>query len=269
MGHKISTRGIEADEKKVNTILAWPAPKTAMQTWAFISLVRYLSAFLPGLATHTSVLADLITKEADHKFPKWTEAHQNAFDGIKKLVVSHDCLTTIDLSLMPEYKIYVTTDVSDLGSGAVLSFRKTWETAWPVTFKSMMFKGAQLNYPVHEKEMLAIIRTLTKWRVDLLGVPFLVYTDHKTLKNFHIQWDFSQHQAHWMEFMSQYNAKIVYVKGEDNTVANALSQLPTYEYAEARAKHAYSHCSTDEEDDIVALIFAPENGPYSTAFALS
>jgi len=58
-------------------------------------------------------------------------------------------------------------------------------------FKLMTFKGAQLNYPVHEKEMLGIIRALTKWRVDLLGVPFLVYTGHKTLENFHIQWDLS------------------------------------------------------------------------------
>ena len=92
---------------------------------------------------------------------------------------------------MPDYKIYVTTDASDLGSGVVLSFGKNWETAQPVAFESMMFKGAQLNYPVHENEILAIIRALTKWRVDLLGVPFLVYTDHKTLENFHIQRDLS------------------------------------------------------------------------------
>ena len=87
----------------------------------------------------------------------------------------------------------------------------------------MTFKGTQLNYLVHEKKMLAIIRALMKWRVDLLGIPFLVYTDHKTLENFHIQWDLSWRQARWMEFMSQYDAKIVYVKGEDNTVADALS----------------------------------------------
>jgi len=224
LGHKISARGIEADEKKVDAILNWPVPKTATQTRAFIGLVRYLSAFLPGLSTHTGALSDLITKDADRNFPDWTDTHQVAFDGIKKLVVSRDCLTTIDLALLPEYKIYVTTDASDLGSGAVLSFGKTWESARPVAFESMTFKGAQLNYPVHEKEMLAIIRALTKWRVDLLGVPFLVYTDHKTLENFHLQRDLSRRQARWMEFMSQYNVKIVYVKGEDNTVADALSR---------------------------------------------
>ena len=195
LGHKISAKGIEADSKKVDAILDWPIPKTAMQTCVFIGLVRYLSAFLPGLAEHTGALADLITKDADRRFPKWNEKHQGAFDGIKRLVVGRGCLTTIDFSLMPEYKIFVTTDASDLGTGAVLSFGKTWETARPVAFESMTFKGAELNYPVHEKEMLAIIRALTKWKVDLLGVPFLIYTDHKMLENFHIQRDLSRRQA--------------------------------------------------------------------------
>lgn len=54
----------------------------------------------------------------------------------------------------------MTTDTSDFQSGAVLSFGKTWETACPVAFDSITFKGAKLNYPMHEKEMLAIIRAL-------------------------------------------------------------------------------------------------------------
>ena len=41
----------------------------------------------------------------------------------------------------------------------------------------MTFEGAELNYPVHEKELLAIIRALKKWKVDLLGSPFFIYTD--------------------------------------------------------------------------------------------
>ncbi len=40
-----------------------------------------------------------------------------------------------------------------------------------------------MNYPVHEKELLAVVCALRKWKYDLLGVPFYVYTDHKTLLN--------------------------------------------------------------------------------------
>ena len=84
-------------------------------------------------------------------------------------------------------KIFVTTDASERATGAVLSFGKTWESARPVAFESMTLKGAELNYPVHEKELLAILRALRKWKVDLMGSEFLVYTDHKTLLNFNTQ----------------------------------------------------------------------------------
>ena len=69
--------------------------------------------------------------------------------------------------------------------------------------------------------------------------------------------------------MSQYDAKIVYVKGKDNMVADTLSRLPIYAQAEAEAKHAYSHCLTDEEDDMVASILAPAYSPYTAASAIS
>ena len=56
----------------------------------------------------------------------------------------------------------------------------------------MALKAAQLHYPVHEKELLAIIRVLQKWRSDLLGLPITIYMDHQTLENFNHQKDLSR-----------------------------------------------------------------------------
>ena len=207
--------------------MRWPQPTSAHEARSFLGLVRYIANFLPALAEHTEVLTELTLRSAEKSFPEWNSRYEQAFNGVKKLVTSRECLTTIDHTLMPENKIFGTTDASDTRSGAVLSFGKTWETARPVAFDSMTFKGAELNYPVHEKELLAIMRALKKWRADLVGVPFQIYTDHKTLQNFTHQRDLSRRQARWMEFFSQYDGKIVYVKGEDNTVADALSRLPT------------------------------------------
>ena len=195
LGHHISARGIEADAKKADRIIAWPIPKSATDVRAFLGLVRYLAAFLPSLAEHTCILTELTMKDSEKNFPRWTARHQSAFDSVKSIVTSRECLTTIDLSKLPEYKIFVTTDASDKRSGAVLSFGTDWESARPVAFDSMTFKGAELNYPVHEKELLAVIRALKKWRVDLLGSPFFIYTDHKTLENFTTQRDLSRRQA--------------------------------------------------------------------------
>jgi hypothetical protein len=165
------------------------------------------------------VLQELTTKDCDRHFPAWTEHHQDAFDSIKQLVTSHECLMTIDYDLMDTHKIFVTTDASNYQSGAVLSFGETWESSRPISFDSMTFKGAELNYLVHEKELLVIIQALKKWRSDLLGVPFVVYTDHRMLENFNRQKHLSRHQVQWMEFLSQYEFKITYIAGEENTCA--------------------------------------------------
>ena len=71
-----------------------------------------------------------------------------------------------------------------------------------------------------------IIHALKKWWSDLLGTKFYVYTDHRTLENFDSQKDLSRRQLHWQEFLSQYDMTIMYICGEDNTVADALSHLP-------------------------------------------
>jgi hypothetical protein len=225
LGHHISTRGIELNSSKVECIMNWPVPTSATEVRSFLGLIHYIAAFLPCLADHTVILTPLTTKESRKVFPGWTTEHQTAFDAIKALVVSTDCLTTIDHENPQDNKIFVTYDASDWCTGATLSFGPTWERlSRPVAFNSMQLKGAEKNYPVHEKELLAIIRALKKWHSDLLGTHFYVYTDHRTLKNFDAQKDLSHHQLRWQEFLSQYDVTITYIRGEDNTVTDALSQ---------------------------------------------
>jgi hypothetical protein len=226
LGHHISERGIEPNSSKIAKVLNWPMPKSATDVRGFLGLVRYIALFLPKLADYTCILTPLTTKDAKKNFPDWTPEHQTAFTAIKSLVVSAECLTTIDHECPGDNKIFVTCDASDWRTGATLSFGQTWETARPVAFDSMQLKPAEKNYPVHEKELLAIIRALKKWRSDLLGTHFYVYTDHRTLENFDTQKDLSRRQLRWQEFMSQYDLTITYIRGEDNCVADALSRLP-------------------------------------------
>ena len=79
--------------------------------------------------------------------------HQDAFDTIKGIVASRECLTTINYNDLENNKIFVTTDASNKCSEAVLSFGALWETALPVAYNSMTLKGAELNYLIHEKEL--------------------------------------------------------------------------------------------------------------------
>ena len=226
LGHHISQRGIEPDERKVEKIRNWPVSTSARDVRKFLGLIQYLAAFLPRLAEHRSVLTALTTKEAQKDWPGWTTQHQRAFQNIKDIVLSRECLTTIDHDNMDGRKIFVTCDASDRRTGACLLFGETWETARPVAWDSAQLSQAEKNYPTHEKEMLAIVRALKKFRADLLGTNFTVYTDHRTLECFQGQRDLSRRQARWQEFLAEYDFTIEYVKGEENTVADALSRMP-------------------------------------------
>lgn len=160
-----------------------------------------------------------------------------------------DCLTVINHAKLDTNSVFLTTDASDFATGACLSFSPDWKSARPVVYNSMILKGAELNYPVHKKELLAIIRALKKWHADLSGIPFVVFTDHRTLENFHKQKDLSRRQARWMEFLSQFDLRIVYIKGEENTVADALSRLQASDDTIANAIASATH----------PYVFAPEN----------
>ena len=160
-GHIILGTSIKPNPCKTDRIASWPQPTTATNVRGFLGLTRYVATFLPALAEYTSVLTPLTTKECDWVFLTWTAEHQTAFESIKCLVLSADCLTVIDYK-DKESNIYVTTDASDHRTGAILSFGKTWETARPVAYNSYQLNDTKKNYPIHEKELLAIVKSLKK-----------------------------------------------------------------------------------------------------------
>ena len=211
LGHHVSTHGIEPQLSKCDKIMRWPTPRSATDIRSFLGLVRYIMTFLPKLANHTVILTPLITKDAHKVFPAWTDKHNLAFESIKTLVCSTECLTIVNHLNPGDNKIFLTCDASDWRTGAALSFGPTWEMARPVAFDSAQLLSAKKSYPIHEKELLAIVCALKKWRSDLIGSPVYVYTDHKMLMNFDTQWDLLHRQLCWQELLSQYEIHITYI----------------------------------------------------------
>ena len=78
------------------------------------------------------------------------------------------------------------TDASDKALGAYISQPDEYRRLHPIVFHSQKFLSAELNYEIHNKELLAIIDAFKQWRTYLEGVkhPTLVLTDHKNLISF-------------------------------------------------------------------------------------
>ena len=95
----------------------------------------------------------------------------------------------------------------------------------PLAFYSRKHNKAQLNYTVTEKELLSIVETLKEFRGILLGQKIVIYTDHANLEKVNST-ACSQRAMCWRILLEEFSPEIVYIKGNDNTVADALSRLP-------------------------------------------
>ena len=93
-----------------------------------------------------------------------------------------------------------------------------------MAYHSQQFIPAKINYPTHEQELLAIVDTLAVWRNELMGLPFVVPSDHLSLRAFMMQKNLSRRQARWTEALADYEYTIVYIPGERNTIADAMSR---------------------------------------------
>jgi len=113
----------------------------------------------------------------------------------------------------------VECDASRNGIGVVLM-----QEGRPISFESNPIKGKYLHKTICEKEMLAILHALKQYRPYLMGRHFKVKTNHDSLKYFLEQRLSSEEQQKWVTKMMGYDCEIIYKKGKQNVVVNALSR---------------------------------------------
>ncbi|MBW0463462.1 hypothetical protein O181_003177 [Austropuccinia psidii MF-1] len=110
-------------------------------------------------------------------------------------------------------RAYISENVSDSGKHHI-------------AFKSGKLIPAELNYEIHDKELLGIVWTLKRWRAFLLSLssPFEVLTDHSSLQYFMSSKVLTHSQARWAKFLSEFHFSITYHPGRLATLVDALSR---------------------------------------------
>ena len=118
------------------------------------------------------------------------------------------------------------TDASDYALAAILSIMTKNSEIHPVAFYSRTFSAPELNYDVHDKELLAIFEAFKIWRHYLEGStsPIDVVTDHKNLEYFSTTKVLTRRQARWSEYLSQFNLAICFCPGHLGTKLDALTR---------------------------------------------
>ncbi|KAF1328944.1 Pol protein, partial [Globisporangium splendens] len=240
LGCYVGKAGVRADPEKIKAIADWPIPKNVKDLRKWLGLANYLHKYSHNYAARVRPLTHLLKKDVEWD---WTNDVMNAFIDVKESLVRAPVLALPDHTKA----FSVVCDASDFAIGCALMQKDDDGHERVVSYQSRLLKAAEKNYPVHDKELLAIKYALLKFRVHLLGATlFVVYTDHASLRTAINSPHLSQRMARWLAFFSEFNFRVEYKPGKENVLADALSRRPDYE------------SSVDDSSDALCLERTPD-----------
>ena len=140
----------------------------------FLGFANFYWRFIKGFSIIVQPLIELTCEGMSFQ---WTPFAQHAFDLLKQVFISAHVLLHVD----PTKPFQVETDASDFAMGAILSQSTDDGILHPVAYYSRKFTALEINYPIYDKELVAIVATFTEWRPYLSGAQYRVHviTDHK------------------------------------------------------------------------------------------
>jgi hypothetical protein len=179
-----------------------------------MGLCTYYRKFVKGFSQLCAPLTSLTKKGAF----KWNEEAQMTMGKMKKV------MSTCPVLSLPDFSLPFTLECDALGEGigAILI-----QNRHPLAYESKKLKGPELLYNIYDKEMLAIMHALAKFRQYLVGAWFVVKSNHNSLKYLLEKKDLNERQQKWVSRIQAYDFDIEFVKGKNNVVADALSRRPS------------------------------------------
>ena len=218
LGHVVTPQGIATDPDKIKLVTEWPTPRNLREVRSFVGLCSYYRRYVKDFARVAEPLHGLTRKNVRFQ---WTPACEAAFVKLKL------CLTTAPVLALPtdDDQYLLDTDASDVGLGAVLS-KLTDEGEKPVAYGSRLCSGAERNYNVTRRELLAVIFGLKTFRQYLLGRHFVIRTDHAALQWLKKTPSPIGQQARWVEQIEEFDYTIQHRPGAQHSNADAMSRRP-------------------------------------------
>ncbi|KAF8391034.1 hypothetical protein HHK36_023334 [Tetracentron sinense] len=192
-------------------MVGWPIPKSIKALRGFLGLIGYYRKFVKDYGKICAPLTTLLKKDTF----QWSPATNITFDALKQTMS-----TTLVLAL-PNFTqtFIVECDALGTGIGGVLM-----QSGHPIAFTRKALSRRNLALSTYEKEMLAVVHAVTKWRPYLLGHHFKIRTDQCSLKFLMEQRITTPAQQKWVAKLLGYDYEIIYRRGTKNLAADALSR---------------------------------------------
>lgn len=216
--YEISSDGIRPGEAKLLAVREFPAPKNVHEVRQYLGLTGYFRKFIKGYGEIARPLTDLLKKDGVWK---WTDSQEAAFASLKDNLLTRPILALYD----PKLETELHTDASALGIGGILmQWQKNTRYLKPVAYYSRQTTHDEKHLHSYELETLAVICSLKKFRVYLLGLSFRVLTDCAALRTTLTKRDLIPRIVRWWQQISEFDFEIEYRPGVNMRHVYALSR---------------------------------------------
>lgn len=239
LGFIIGNGVLRTDPDKVAAIRTIRIPKTPREVRSFLGTAGWYRRFIKNFATISAPLTEALRKS--RKF-ELTNLAVKAFEDLKRALTSAPVLRHPDFSK----RFYIQCDASEYGIGAVLFQLSGANEEHPIAFYSQKLNACQRNYSVTEKECLAAVMAVKRFRPYVEMMPFTVITDHASLKWLMTLKDLSGRLARWSLQLQPYDFEIEHRKGAENVVADMLSRSPQDVTVEELSKYDLLEVESEE-----------------------
>jgi len=221
----IGRNGIRMSEDKVQAVLKWKTLRSLTEVQSFLGFANFYRRFILNYSRVAKPLTEL-TKTETVKEWAWNREAEAAFRKLKHRFTMAPILAHFD----PKKPVVIETDTSDFALGAVLSQRSKEGHLHPVAFHSRKFQPAEINYEIHDKELLAIVYAFKHWRQYCQGATHQVqvFSDYHNLEYFTTTKVLNRRQGRWAQELAGINFKIYYRPGTQNSKPDALSRHSDY-----------------------------------------
>ena len=235
LGFVVSSEGILPDPDKILAVKSFPVPKSVKDVRSFLGLCNYYRRFVEGFAKIASPLNRLTRKDVAFV---WSPECETAFNSLKNRLCSPPILAYPDF----ERPFHLYTDASQSALGYILS--QTIEgREHVISYGGRELNLAEKRYSTTEREALAVVDGIKRYRPYLSGAKFYVHTDHGSLSWLMNVKDPTGRLARWALQLQQYDFEILYRPGSSNGNSDALSRR-AYPSASIEPLPVTSVCTT-------------------------